>query len=158
MNSFNVPFNSSIPILVSFFLAGASSTSCNPLRINSYCLLITPITPISQTKKPQKQASRLPILSSGQKEEPSCPQPSGPVHPVNNWSITWSPLSKNPNSFRVHKLLDSDVRAYALEGQNQLRQTLWIKVTFQAVNDLMLLIFQFNCVSPRCITYLISKY
>jgi len=38
---------------------------------------------------------------------------------------------------------------YTLEKQNQIRQTLWIKVTFQTVNGLMLLIFHLNRLSPN---------
>jgi len=43
------------------------------------------------------------------------------------------------------------VRTYALQEQNQLRQRLWIKVTFYTINGLILLIFQFNCISPKSI-------
>ena len=41
------------------------------------------------------------------------------------------------------------IRTYVLEEQNQVRQSLWIKVAFQTVYGLMLMIFQFNCVSPN---------
>lgn len=47
----------------------------------------------------------------------------------------------------------NNIRTYVLEEQNQVHQTLWIKVTFQTVNwtvsSLMLFIFQFNCISPK---------